>query len=61
MAHKDNLLISIKYYTNYDYHNIKGYIDKINYQDKYITLVEKVSSDDYTRINFDVSLEVIIL
>ncbi|GLO65098.1 MULTISPECIES: YolD-like family protein [Oceanobacillus] len=61
MAHKDNLLISIKYYANYDYHNIKGYVDRINYQDKYVSVVEKISSKDDTRINFDMILEVTIL
>ncbi|MFS0749509.1 YolD-like family protein [Oceanobacillus sp. 1P07AA] len=61
IAHKDNLLVNIKYYSNYDYHNIKGYVDKINYQHKYVSVVEKISSEDDTRINFDVILEVTIL
>lgn len=61
MAHKDNLLISIKYYDNYDYNNIRGYVDKINYQDKYVSVVKRITSEDNIRINFDVILEVTIL
>ncbi|GLO65683.1 YolD-like family protein [Oceanobacillus kimchii] len=61
MAHKDNLLINIKYYNNYDYHNTKGYIDKINYQDQYITVVEKVGLEHELKINFNAILKVTIL
>lgn len=61
LAHKDHLLIEIKYFKDYDFHYEKGYIDNINYLDKYIRIVEKLSHNDFVKIKFDSILDVFIL
>ena len=61
MAHKDNFLIEIKHYKDYDFHHLKGYIDRINYQDKYINVVSKLGNSDFERVKFENILEVHIL
>lgn len=61
VAHKDNLFIEVKYYHDYDFQHIKGYIDIINYQDKNIKIVEKLGFDDFARIQFEDIMEVFIL
>ncbi|GIO22410.1 YolD-like family protein [Oceanobacillus sp. J11TS1] len=61
MAHKDNLLVEIKHYKDYDFRFYQGYIDRINYQDKYINVVEKLGGSDFVKIKFEDIMEVHIL
>lgn len=61
ISHKDNLYIEVKYFKDNEHHRIKGYIDSINYEDKYIDIVDKLGYNEFTTVKFDEVVKVLIL
>lgn len=61
MAHKDNLVIKMEHCKNNNFYMEQGYIDSINYEDKYIKIVKKFGYADFTKINFENIVKVFIL
>ncbi|MCT1904137.1 YolD-like family protein [Oceanobacillus sojae] len=61
ISHKDNLYIEVKYFNDNEHHRIKGYIDSINYEDKYIDIVDKLGYNEFTTVKFDEVVKVLIL
>ncbi|MFD1415387.1 YolD-like family protein [Oceanobacillus jeddahense] len=61
MAHKDNLYVEVKYFKDNEYHRIDGYIDSINYQERYIDVVDKLGYKEFTTIKFEDIIDVFII
>ncbi|GEN85641.1 YolD-like family protein [Oceanobacillus sojae] len=61
MAHKDNLLIKIEYHKDNNFYMEQGYIDSINYEDRYIKIVNKFGRVDFTKINLENIVKVFLL
>ncbi|GLO66110.1 YolD-like family protein [Oceanobacillus kimchii] len=61
MGFKDNLLVEIKYYENGHFLTFKGYIQKMNYENRLIEVTEEIYEREFMRIKYEDILDVFIV